>query len=476
MATLTGLNSQSSIYSLISQMHQIYMQPVRRVQARQDDLETLKGVYTDVKTKLTALRSVATDLADTISRPLEARAVTSSDTDVITATATTDATLAVHQVKVNQLAKNSTMVSDQKTSAATSIVTALGAGDYTFTITAGSLSEQITVTIAADDTDQDVITNVAYAINSAFGDETYPVTALALDDTSTTTKLVVKSGQTGLDNKLTLTDNTGALLAQLGIDDESVAATDTTGGYIYADSALDADIVVDGVSVERGDNVLDDVITGVTLTLLNAQAEADAAVDLTVAADTDAIKSEINDFIEKYNDAVNYLSSKTATDPDTGLRSALSGQYLYRNLLTNIRTTVADTAATGDSDIQMLAQIGITQANDGTLSISDETELDDALSANMTAVAAIFNAADGIANVIDNLLEPFTQTGGYLDTASTNTTSRIDALDEQIERLEDHAAQKESRLIQQYSKLQEVTALFSGQQNILASFLSTGSV
>ena len=50
------------------------------------------------------------------------------------------------------------------------------------------------------------------------------ITATGLDDTSTTSKLIFRSDDTGSGYKMTLADVSGSLLATLGIGDESVAA------------------------------------------------------------------------------------------------------------------------------------------------------------------------------------------------------------------------------------------------------------
>jgi len=469
---LTSLNSQSSIYSVVANLMALERRPITRLETTRGDLQTLRGVYADLKTKLTALRSASEDLADTIDRPLAARSVASSDADVVTATATAAAALGAHQVFVSQLAKHHTMVSDQFTSTGTSLRTAVGTGDKTFSITVNGTTTNVTVTIGASDTDEDIISATAAAINAAMADLDDSVTATALQDTSSTHKLVLRSDSTGVTYKMDLADVTGTLLQTLGIDDESVAATGTTGGYIYADSELTAEFTVDGVSVSRDSNVLDDVIAGMTITLHAAQSVGDPAVDLTVNPDQSAIRSAVDDFITKYNDVVEYLRAKTAVDLETGERQALGGKYIYLQLLSDLRSTVAGIVSTGSSDVQMLSDIGIAQASDGTLSISDDDEFNQALESDPDAVEALFNSTtDGIAVLVEDLLEPFVDTGGYLDTETSNIDRKVSSIDERIERLEARAAIREQQLIAQYSRLQEAMVILSRQQAMINSFL-----
>jgi flagellar hook-associated protein 2 len=470
---LTSLSSQSSIYSLVSNLMLLERQPVAKIESRKTDLQTLNGIYSDLKAKLSSLRSAAESMQDVIETPLSARAVSSSDSGVVTATASAGSDLGSHAVTVSQLAKHHTMVSNRLTSADTSLVTALGVGDYTFSITVDDVVTEVTVSLEADDTDGDVLSAVASAINVAMADVDESVSATALNDTSTTGKLVLRSESTGADHKMSLDDVTGTLLSALGIDNEAVASTDTTGGYIYSDSQLNAEFTIDGIAVSRSSNVVSDAISGVTFTLRSTQ-EADAdPVTLSISADTASITDTVNDFLDKYNDTVTHIRNKTSVDRETGVRQALAGQFTYRNLLTEMRIGVAQSATTGAADIALLADIGITQDDDGLLSISDMDKFENALESNPGAVSQLFTADDGIATRIETMVEPFVKTGGYLDGDQNNTESRIDALDENIERWEARLKIREAQLIQQYSRLQEALASLNGFQNFLGSYLSS---
>lgn len=469
-SSVSGLSTQSNLYSMIQQLMSLERQPIYRLESKKTDLQTLSSIYSDLKTNLKALRSAAEDISDPLDSTMDSRAVSSSDSDVVTMTATTSAALGAHSIFVTQLAKHHTMVADRFTGSSTSIRTALGTGDQTFSITVNGTATQVTVTIEADDTDEDIIDATAAAINTAMADVDDAVAATALDDTSTTSKLILRSDGTGTTYKMTLADVSGSLLSTLGIDNEAVAATDTTGGYIYADSELDAKLDLDGVSITRDTNVIEDALNGITITLHGHQEAGDDPVDVTVRLDSESIRGTVNTFLEKYNDALAYLRAKTSVD-SSGVRQPLSHQYIYRSLISNIRSAAAGVYSTGVSTIQMLAHIGITADSEGALSISDSDEFDDALEADPAAVAALFNGADGLADTIEDLLDPFVNTGGYIDTNRTNTETKISSIDESIERLEARMTLKEARYIKQYSSLQASLAVLSQQQNFLGSFL-----
>ncbi len=64
MATISSLSPQSSIYSIISSLTLLARQPITRLESKRTNLQTMNSVYSDLKSKLSALRSAADDIAD----------------------------------------------------------------------------------------------------------------------------------------------------------------------------------------------------------------------------------------------------------------------------------------------------------------------------------------------------------------------------------------------------------------------------
>jgi len=138
-----------------------------------------------------------------------------------------------------------------------------------------------------------------------------------------------------------------------------------------------------------------------------------------------------------------------------------------------MRTIVGGSFSTGSTDITMLSHLGIEIDSTGQLSLSDTDEFDDAMDTDAAAVIELFKGASGLATQIDDLLEPFVETGGYIDNNKTNVSDKIDSIDESIERLEERMTKKEARYIAQYSQLQETMALLSAQQSFITSIMQT---
>ncbi len=442
-------------------------QPITRLESQQSDLEMKKAVFTDLKEKLEDLKDLAEALSETGTRsPFLSKSVTSSDTSVLTASASTSAASGAHTITVTQLARAHTVASGRYDRDGTSL-SAAHAGTKTFSITIGDDTYDVTVEIGAGDTDEEVLGAVAAAINDATDGA---ASASVILDTPTTARLTIASGTTGGVGAMTFTDTDG-LLSAIGVTN-ATEATDTAGGYIYADlggNELDALLTVDGLNVVSSSNQVDDLITGLSITLLAEQQDGDAAVTLTVEVDTEAIKTKIEEFLTAYNDAYEYLYSKTAVDGDTYTRGILAGEFSYIGLRSDLRGIMVGFVSGTGSVYQALSQIGITSTRTGTFSISDSTKLDEALAADLEGVAALFNSESGIAAGLESLISRYVSADGTIADSQQAIDDKMDNIESSIERHERMLAVREQSLKDQYYALQEALYALQSSNQIASS-------
>ena len=106
MVTLSSIAGQtSSIEMLVQQYMALERRPVQELETKKASLNTKIGVFTDLKSKLDALESIAEELADTTSSSIfNAVQVASDDTDTVTATAGSDAAQGQYVFRIRQLA------------------------------------------------------------------------------------------------------------------------------------------------------------------------------------------------------------------------------------------------------------------------------------------------------------------------------------------------------------------------------------
>jgi len=312
-----------------------------------------------------------------------------------------------------------------------------------------------------------VLGAIAAAINDS---SSGAVSASVVLDTPTTARLTIASGTTGTVGTMSFTDTDG-LLAAVGVTN-GTAATDTVGGYIYADlgaNELDALLTVDGLNVISSSNQVENMITGLSIDLLAEQEVGDTAITLTVDLDVEAIKTKIEEFLTGYNDAYEYLYAKTAVDGDTYTRGVLAGEFSYISLRSSMRGAMVGYISGTDSSYRALSQIGITSTRTGTFSISDSTKLEEALENDLEGVAALFNSENGIASALESLISQYVSVEGTIATSREAVNDRIDRIEDSIERQEKTLSIREKALKDQYYALQEMLYALNSSNQIATS-------
>ena len=468
MSSMSSIFGTSSIDYIVAQYMAIERQPITALEDQQSLLSSRLWMYAELQSRLYDLRNAAHDLSSTLSSStFNLRTATSSDTDILTAVASSGSAMGTYSILVTQLAKNDTVLSDVFTDSNGTILSSEGAGAKSFTISVNGVDTTVNVTLSSGEDDETVLNNVAQAINDSGAD----VTASVIHVSSTTSRLEIKSDETGSTYTIGLADVSGTLLSTLGLD-ESVAATDTQGGSIYTDkSLLNAELDLDGISITRDSNSISDVIDGVTINLVGYQNQTDIPVTLTISSDVDGIQAEIEDFITKYNDAIDYLNENMAVDPDNSVRGMLAGNFTFTNLRSNLRSIVSGFVSTVQAgNPELLSQVGITIDEDGRLSLSDEEEFANAIEEDPSQVGDLFNTSGGIAVQLDTLLYDYVKTGGFIDDIEESVNNQVDFIDTRIGRMEDRLAIREDELRRELYDLQSMLASLTSQQSYMQQF------
>jgi flagellar hook-associated protein 2 len=293
--------------------------------------------------------------------------------------------------------------------------------------------------------------------------------------------LVLASEDSGSANAITLADQSGTLISSTGAA-SGLQSSGTAGGFLYATNQLDARFVLDGLAITRGDNTVDDVLTGVTFRLTATQAADAIPVALTVGPDDKAIQGKVQAFLDAYNTTIKFLKERTGvsvstdttatgtTDVKAVTRGTLASESTYLSLMMNLRADVGGRIGTGGAGGPVaLSEIGITASKDGTLSISDTTKFTKALTDNPDGVTTLFSSSDGIANRLSTRLNGFVMTGGTLDNALAATASRLDSVNRAIKQQEAYLKVRQATLLDQYTNLQEMLLQLQSQQSLLDS-------
>lgn len=426
---VSGLDTSSIISALVS------ASAANRTRMKQQlaDIELKKDHFTTLQDHITALQSAITDI-NTASE-FKKMSATSSESDRVSPEVTGVALAGSYTVNISQLA-----------SAQTSKTSKSYADGTTAFITAGSPELYVSVNGAAATT-VSLTTNTLDGAISAINDANLGMQAYKVQQSDGTYLMMVTGEDTGEDYDFTITTND----------------TDTTPlSFTTLTSAQDTLGTVNGVSVRSNNNIISDVIPGVTLTLFDDTDLDDNGVSddttVTIGTDLSGIKDAIKNFVDKYNTVQSYISFEVKYNDSSKEAGPLASENLVRQIQRTLQDKLRATY-TSNTDIDVLSSLGITTLKDGTLEI-DDTDLSDALSDHFSQVINFFTADDGLFNALTNDDEDGTldylldSTDGTLKTKFDSLDEQIDTYNEEIEKEDDRLSAMEARLRAQFTAME----------------------
>ena len=186
---------------------------------------------------------------------------------------------------------------------------------------------------------------------------------------------------------------------------------------------------MDGVAKTSSDNAVDDLIPGVTLNLVKA--DADTTITLNVDRDVDAIIEKISTFVDAYNSVSSYIHQQQSYDKDKQEQGGvLFGDGTLSSVKSELSSTIVQAIWGVSSDYSMMGLVGINLDNNGQLSI-DSDKLNGYLTTNFNDVKNLFvangSADAGTLEYISHSSD--TNSGEYavhITTAATQSTSTSD--------------------------------------------------
>jgi len=386
--TFTGLGSGIDSASIIDQLVEVESSQINRLEAWKEEWTAKIAALQELDSKLAEMRTTASAM-DTLAR-FGAKEASVSNSTVLSAVASTTASAGTNQILVNQLAQNEVEV-HQGLAASDTVVNSSGSNKVLAFSYAGGAAVSISV---ADGT---TLTELAALINSSGANPGVTATVLDMGEGYTTDRyrLMITGNDTGSANTITIDDGLTTL------DGTGGTADFTSATFTETQTAQNAQVRLNGYPpsgwIERADNTISDLISGVTLTLLSTSA---TPVQVNVSEDTEAILEQITDLVDIYNDVLAYIREQTDYDTVTQEAGVLFGNYgmqIIKSELAAIATGNAPGFQDPEDSYVNLAQIGITTDADETSEtfgqlLIDETSLLAALSANPEGVAGLFAA------------------------------------------------------------------------------------
>ncbi|ACL02349.1 Flagellar hook-associated 2 domain protein [Desulfatibacillum aliphaticivorans] len=231
-------------------------------------------------------------------------------------------------------------------------------------------------TITASSTVQDFLD----AVESAFGDVNAYITSdgkiEVADQISGASSLSVSLASNLADGNSTL--DFGAFSALDTVRERQLVA------------GSDAEVSIDGVTVSSSDNIIDDVLAGVTIDL--KKADTDTTISLTIGHDYDSIISKIENMVGAYNDVAAFITDQQTYDEENDTTGGpLFGDGTLSSIKRNLTSVLIESVWGVNSEYSTLGLVGISVDTEGQLSI-DEGELRGYLETNFNEIRDLFVA------------------------------------------------------------------------------------
>lgn len=397
-----GAGSGIDTSSLVSNLVEIERAPrEQRLDSKQESLEAQISAYGILKSTLSEFQSAMATLAD--NDTFNGRSVSFPDSDVITPNSVdAGAQTGTYQIEVVDVAQSQSLASG----AYADKDAALGA-DYagTLTISFGQWTYDEDADPGADvDTDQDpysFTTNADRAALNITVEESDSLQDIAdkinEEDADVQASVLLVDGQ----YQLLLTAPSGENNA-LRISSDDATKGDSTGLSVFefnetehsqvteTQQGKDAEIKVNGLTVYRDTNEIDDVIQGFNFSL--NKADPGTSLTFTVSADTAIAEQAVRDFVDAYNLFFETSSNLTGVSRDENnqiVKGDLSTDGTAKTLINRLRTSVTASVPGLDSGFTALTNIGVRTELDGTLAI-DEDDFSDAFSDNFDLIESLF--------------------------------------------------------------------------------------
>ena len=431
--TFTGVSQYSSDFqSILTRAVQLASLPAQQlqnqqttIQQEQTDISSLGSAVTSLSSSLQSLATLGTN---------KALSATSSDSSVVTATATGATSPANYTISnvtsVAQAASESSLQSYTDTTSAP--VSSTGK----LQLTVGS--KQYNITLASGQNNLNGLENAINGLNAG-------VTATILT-TGSGDYLSVSANAPGATTLQLADDPTGANTQLL---------TDTNQG---ANSVFD----FNGVSVSEPATNINNLVPGLTFTI-NGKTSAGQSVGISLSSDPSQLDSALQNLVTNYNALTSAVTAQTGTSG-----GSLSGNSIISDIRQSMLNLVSYYGGSGS--IHSLSDLGITMSDTGQMSF-DPTAISGMSNSQLNdAFSFLGSATTGFAG---SLSAQFTQisdpVSGTIAVQEAQFTQENQSLTNQITSDNQRVSVMQAALQSELEAADAAAAALQSQQNVLTA-------
>ena len=420
-----------------------------------------QNAWRDMNTRLDSLYKRLEDLQKP--ETFSSKSVKMTGPENISVTASTNAATGDYRVQVQQLATQ-TRISGNRVETGGDIRTALNKSGNLEINTGGGDSLNIEID------ENDSLRSISDKINNSTADSGIRASIVDNRLILTHTEYGGKPLEVG-----------GSLANDLGFDG------------VTAVIGQEAEFTIDGLSITRSSNTIDDVIEGLTFNLTNVHNENESTV-ISVTEDMDKAAEALQRFVDQYNSTQSFIRSQLSVgDPsaENNQTGTLTGDGTLMRLQSSLRSMMTSSESHGTS-IKGLQDLGVTIDRNGTASF-DRTVLDKQVRNNPDEVSRFFSSSGISENIEDDEGNRVTNTrterkgfsqdmrtfvNQYISSSNGIIKSRQDTYDrmirdvnDRITRFEERLEMRRNRYIRQFTALDTAMMRAESQMNFMFSQL-----
>lgn len=426
--------------------------PLKALETQKQTLQAQNTAFATYATRLGALESTAETLAK--SNSLSRVSATVSDSSAVGISAGSSTITGRYEVAVTQLARAQVTASSSTYASVDDIVATSG-------VVSLARFSQPPIDIAV--TGAMSLKDLAAAINNS---PDAPVTASVVQVTPGQYRLVLTGRATGADNGFTVGFSTPLAGGQ------GLTFTDTDSDGLSGDTDADtvqtarnATATINGLAVSSTSNVLNDVVPGVTLTLLKQSTTAIVDVN---KDNTDAL-TRVQKFADAYNDLLSFIADQTTAV--NGGKAGISRDPIVRGLRDALRAKLQDKYGVDEA---RLADVGIGFDRNGKI-IIDKDLFTAAANSSPTDVQTLFGGSDGKGGVfgaVKTLIADYTRAGGLVADARQRLDSQVSRIGDRLDTLESQLAIRRAALQQEFIAADRAMSQLNSQGSSLSQLSS----
>lgn len=367
-----GAGSGIDTQSLVEQLVEIEKAPKQtRIDNSKEKIEAQISGFGLIRSALATFQDAVDSLGDPES--FNAKSATFTDSTALLPSSLADnAQVGDYTFDVQKIAQAQSLRTD---ASFTDSSDAVGKGTLTFRF-GGWDATTDNFTVDAD-VDAKVITiddsnNSLSGLRDAINDADMGVQASIIND-GTGNRLVI-TAPSGDSKQIEIVVDEGGLPADnvdaTGLSQFAFGEGAAAQQLVQNQAGVDAELIVNGFTVYRSSNKIDDIIEGFSFDL--AKAAPGEVVSITIFDDKAAAQDAVRGFVEAYNTLKTEMEALTGYDDELEEYGSLHRDTTMSSLMTSLRNSIANAVPAVQGDFTALTNVGIRTALDGSLEIDEE--------------------------------------------------------------------------------------------------------